>query len=297
MTKKRIPARIVLLLLCMPLAMMIFPTAAHADMGPKPSVRITFEGLGEELCYATLLSKEKSTGPECAWDGSEETANPHKLDGELWKAFAEYKDDSGFYFLQRCWTVNETKQLAWTYYPPDTFKILLYFPESGVFVSSGICEKYAFDSYFTAHMKNAESGVQDVRLDMRRSYDYTWEILSLVIRITLTVLLEMGVALLFGYRENRQLLLIVGVNAVTQILLNVLLNIVNYREGPFAFLEFYLLSEVIVFAVEAAVFCIFLGKFEKKPRTRWISVFYALTANALSFAAGLIVARYLPGIF
>lgn len=297
MTNKRIPTRIVLLLLCMSLAMTIFPTAASADMGPKPSVRITFEGLGEELCYGTLLSKEKSTGPEHAWDGSEETANPHKLDGELWKAFAEYKDDSGFYFLQRCWTINETKQLAWTYYPPDTFKILLYFPESGAFVSSAICEKYAFDSYFTAHMENAESGVQKVCLGVHRSYDYTWEILSLVIRITLTILLELGIALLFGYRENKQLLLIGGVNAATQILLNVLLNIINYNEGPFAFIEFYLLFELIVFALEAAVFCIFLGKLGKRPRARWLAVFYALTANALSFAAGWIVARYVPGIF
>lgn len=39
------------------------PTAAYADMGPKPSVRIAFAQMGEELCYATLLSKTPSTGP------------------------------------------------------------------------------------------------------------------------------------------------------------------------------------------------------------------------------------------
>ena len=32
--------------------------------------------------------------------------------------------------------------MAWTYYPPQNFKVLLYFPQEGVFVSSGsACSK------------------------------------------------------------------------------------------------------------------------------------------------------------
>ena len=93
---------------------MLIPINVRADVGPKPSIHIAFDGLGEELCYGTLLSQNDSTGPSSAWDGTEEH--------------------------------------AWTYYSPKSFKILLYFPEQGVFVTSGIYERYAFDSYYTVDM-------------------------------------------------------------------------------------------------------------------------------------------------
>lgn len=38
------------------------------DVGLKPSIHISFEGLGDELCYGTLLSKKDSIGPSSAWD-------------------------------------------------------------------------------------------------------------------------------------------------------------------------------------------------------------------------------------
>ncbi len=41
----------------------MFPNTAKADIGPKPSVVIDFNGLDEKTYYATLLSSEKSTDP------------------------------------------------------------------------------------------------------------------------------------------------------------------------------------------------------------------------------------------
>ena len=37
--------------------------SAAADTGPKPSVRVRFRNMGEELCYGTLISEKPSTGP------------------------------------------------------------------------------------------------------------------------------------------------------------------------------------------------------------------------------------------
>lgn len=39
------------------------PLPVNADIGPKPSVVISFKGLEGETYYATLLSKAESTGP------------------------------------------------------------------------------------------------------------------------------------------------------------------------------------------------------------------------------------------
>lgn len=292
-------------LLCT-ITVLLLTVTASADMGPKPSVRITLEGLGDELCYGTLLSEKKSTGPSSAWDGTESGARHNEneyysyaeLDYATWKAFAEYEDTDGYYFLQEGWRVDETKTLAWTYYPPQSFKLLLYFPESNTFAVSGIYEQYAFDSYFTVNMDGMSIGAVDPPLLVaEKSYDYTWELVSLAARIVLTILLEVGIALLLFYRAKKQLLLIAGVNVITQIVLNVLLNVINYNAGSLAFTAAYIFFELIVFAIEAVAFSILLPRCSKTPTKRWKTVLYALVANAASFAAGFAIAKMIPGIF
>lgn len=294
-----------ILLLCL-LFFAPFPQiTASADMGPKPSVRIAFEGLGEETCYGTLLSKNSSTGPSSAWDGDAESGR-HKgndeyydLDYEIWSAFVGYADTDGYYFLQEAWRVSETKNIGWTYYPPSSFKILLYFPERNVFAVSGIYERYAFDSYYTVDMTDirldeADSGQ---RLAAERSYDYTNEILSLLARILATVVIEIAIAWSFGLREKKQLWCLTGVNGATQIVLNVLLNAINYASGQFAFIAAYFLLEIIVFAVEAAVYALFMNRISVKQRRKRVYVGYAFVANAVSFIAGFGIALLIPGIF
>lgn len=283
--------RILVFLLCLALLCGLAP-AAYADVGPKPSVHITFENMDDTLCYATLLSKTKSTGPSSAWDGDEDHIYNYNLDLEIWRAFVEYEDPDGYYFLQEGWQVNETKSFAWTYYPPSSFKVLLYYPETGEFVTSGIHERYAFDSYFTIDLNSVGS-----TLTLRKSYDYTWETISLVARIVLTILLELGVALLFGFRGKQVLLTITGINVVTQVGLNLALNIINYSQGSMAFVLFYLLLELAVFVLEAVLYLRLLQRASPIPLKKRRVILYALAANVLSFAGGLWLAVQIPGIF
>lgn len=312
--KNRKLTRVFTALLCAVLVMMVFPITASADTGPKPSVRITFENLGTEECWGTLLSSKPSTGPSSAWNGNEEDAqhneNPNgyysyqKFGYDIWKAFVDYDEKDDYYFLQEAWQINETKELAWTYYPPNEFKILLYFPETGEYAVSGVYERYAFDSYFTVNMDGVKLSVDyneelssDDRLNAYKSYNYGVEIGSLVARILITIIIEMGIALLFGYREKKQLLLLVGVNSGTQVILNVLLNIINYNSGEMVFVVFYVLFELVVFAIEAILFYHLLNKISIKQKPKWLAVVYALVANAVSFGAGMMIAECLPGIF
>ena len=288
------------LLLCILVVCLFLPAEGHADAGPKPSVNVTFENMGDELCYGTLLSKTDSTGPYSAWDGDEEHIYNYDLPDEIWAAFVEYEDPDGYCFLQTGWLCSETKELSWTYYPPSDFKILLYYPESGAFVTSEAYERYAFDSYYIVNMAGVEpkeEGLQSALLLARRSYDYTWEAVPLVCRIVITVLLEIGIALLFGFREKKQLILILTVNAVTQIVLNVLLNIINYSQGGLAFMLFYVLFELVVFVIEAVAFSALLRRVSEKRVPGWKPVVYALAANIVSFGGGWLAAQWVPGIF
>lgn len=51
---------------CAVFVVIVLPITANADMGPKASVRIQFENMGDELCYGTLLSEKESIGPASA---------------------------------------------------------------------------------------------------------------------------------------------------------------------------------------------------------------------------------------
>jgi len=302
------------ILICLVLAVSLFPITASADTGPKPSVRITFENLGDEECWGTLLSSKKSTGPSSAWDGNENNArhneNPNgqydwqDFGYDVWKAFVDYDEKDDYYFLQEAWQINETKELAWTYYPPNEFKILLYFPETGEYAVSGVYERYAFDSYFTVNMDGVKLSVDyneelssDERINAYNSYNYRVEILALIARIIITIIIEMAIALAFGYWEKKQLLFLAGMNAGTQIILNVLLNIINYNSGRIAFVLFYILFEIIVAIIEAVVLLVFLNKISITQRKRWLMVVYVILANVVSFWSGLYLADWLPGIF
>ena len=302
--KKRMYVGLFMLLFYLIFAVTALPITANADMGPKPSVRIQFKNMGDDLCYGTLLSKEACTGPARVWDGTSRNEQLYDLDRDIWKAFVDYKDPDGYYFLQRGWTVSETGEIAWTYYPPGNFKILLYYPETKTFVSSGIYERYAFDTYYTVDMEGVRIGSVEYnedlstneRINAYRSYNYRKELLSLAVRILLTIAIEMAVALLFGFLQKKQLKILALVNITTQLLLNLLLNIIHYNAGPLIFIISYVFFEVIVFALEAGLYCKLLKKVSEKEEN-WYYILYSFVANSASFWVGYYLATVLPGIF
>ena len=198
-----------------------------------------------------------------------------------------------FWFLQEWWECSGQNPLSWTYYPPVQFKILLYFPDSDTFCISPIYERYAFDSYFTADLADWESG----EVAAVRSYDYTQESVNLVVRIVLTIILELLVAWLFGLRQKRVLAFLAGVNLVTQIGLNVVLNVINYKSGQMAFTASFIGLELVVLAVEVVLYTMILHRISSNPDLRAKSAVYAVVANVASFAAGLGLAHLIPGIF
>ncbi len=279
-------------IMCFIMVFAMLPITAHADTGPKPSVRINFENMGEEVCYGTLLSKTDSTGPSSAWDGNPEHIYNYDLDIDIWQAFVDYEDVDGYYFLQEGWLCSESKELNWTYYPPSSFKILLYYPELDTYTVSGIYERYAFDSYFRVTMDGLEiKSVDD------KAYDFTWELISLACRVVVTIALELAIALLFGLRQKKLIMTILGVNVVTQIGLNVALNIINYNRGAYMFVFCYVLLEILVFIVESVAYTVLFRKSSEPQISKKRTVSYALIANIVSFIGGMAIAQLVPGIF
>jgi len=284
--------RITMLIICILMVTMLMPMSVSADIGPKPSVHINFMDIGDELCYGTLLSKVKSTGPSYVWDGNPDYMRLGNLDIETWQVFVDYEDEDGFYFLQESWICSDSESLDWTYYPPAEFKVLLYYPETDTFVTSEIYERYAFDSYFIATMNEAGTG-----LNLVKSYDHSLEILGLVCRIIITIIAELGVALLFGFARKNLITVILKVNVVTQIILNVVLYIINYNQGGFAFIFYYFILEFLVFVAEYLAYRTIFAKKEGIRISKKKILAYAFTANAGSLIVGIWISSLIPQIF
>lgn len=291
--KKRLWAAVLIFILLIPL----LNVTASADSGPKPSVVVSFKGLKQESYYVTLLSEKASTGP---YSKSNEY-RPSYGSEEIWRKFSQYPDADGFYFLGFFSDCSDTDTFKWTYYPPATFKILLYFPEYDRFiVSPDIYERYAFDSYYTVDASGLD--IQSVTaagedMSVRRTYDFTWEVFSLLCRIAATIAIELGAAWLFGFHRKKHIRIIALTNIATQTILNILLNIVNYNGGQFAFIFNYVWMELAIIIIEGIIYTKLLRQDEAAPGRKRSAWEYAFAANILSFAVGMLIAKWMPGIF
>ncbi len=290
---------------------------AFADTGPKPAVHVSFENLGGAKCYATLLSKRPGGGPWSVWDGREESAEADPTP-EIWMAFAKYEDPDGYYFLKQVWEVGDEKSFTWGYYPPEDFKVLIYFTDTGRFASSGPLTRKAFDTFYV--VKVEEQGISGVEYDEENSSDkrlvaFHWRNYRYVLgqcawRLLITLAIELVIALIFGLWRGKSLLIILAANIATQVLLDAVLLLADLFLMPIWIYILFIAIEIGITALEAWFYCKIIPKVwvskknraliaagelsEKKinslktPSNRKLIV-YAIVANAVSFAAGWII--------
>ena len=270
---------------CLFLLLSFFTLPAFADMGPKPSVVVDFTGIPEGTAYyVTLLAQETESGPWSAGDDLWMEENP-----AVWKRFVTYRDVDGFHFLGDFGECTETNQFIWGYYPPEVFKILIYFPETDTFaVTDEIFEQYAFDSCFEAEYH------RDGTLTAKRSLETEWQIVAFLVRLVLTVAVELLIALPLWFR-GRQLLLILGVNVLTQLVLNLTL-MRGFEPSFFWYVTLYGVLEFLVALLEGTVYLIFLPRLGE-VREKGLPMFYALVANLASFLLGYVLSKPFPNLF
>ena len=78
--------------------------------------------------------------------------------------FKGFKDEDGFFYLNYFQDLTDGL-LYRPFYPPEEFKVLLYFPDSDTFlVSDASYHRYALSSTF-------EADILDGRIDLKANYD------------------------------------------------------------------------------------------------------------------------------
>ena len=281
------------LLLLAAVLLRLYPRVALADSGPKPKVQVAFTHLKEGPCYATLLSETSSTGPAWAAENGKFDEEKYRIyangiDKEGWMTLVNYKDPDGYYFLQEVWKIDTGNELDWNYYPPQNFKICVFYPETGRILTSEPLTRYAFIARFTADL-SADDGIKTGEgiITARKDLAIARESGYLLARILVTITIELLVGLAFGFGKKPQIRIIILVNIITQILLNAALFLAYFRTGPRAYIGYGVLLEILIIIIEALIYRKWLSKTEPMRSGKGIYWLYALTANVLSFIAGL----------
>lgn len=282
--------RIVALILLTTVFLSVFSFHAFADTGPKPSVVVDFEGMEGEIYYVTLLAKETSTGP---YSLAEEGYMHPIPEGQetAWQAFLNYRDADGFHFLQYMEACSGKGRFFWSYYPPEEFKILIYFPEYDSFsVSEEVFTQYAFDSYFKAT-------VSGDTIIAERTYDVAWEVFAFVIRLVFTLGIELIFAWAFGFRSKKLFLTVLAANIVTQLGLNLYMLHHGYQRMFLMYIYCYFVAEVIIVVVEAMAYSYAAKAWADDDSANLHPVQLSVIANLFSFGLGYIVSGWFPFVF
>ena len=253
-----------------------------ADMGPKESLYIEITGIEGDY-YVGLLSAFGVGGGEFATDS--------KLCSEKLKVLNQYQDKDGYSCLSKYWTVEGETRCEWSYRPPKEFKILIYDVEKECYYVSEKCELYSLDSSFYVDIEDGEITVKKGLLLV--SLRTLVRIIEFIIRLLITLSIEVKIAKEALYKSKEGLQIITRTNIVTQILLNIILFVL-----PIFYVMFlYIPLEIIVFLVEAIIYVFTLYKYDENyingKDKKWICklrVFkYAFVANATSFILGAII--------
>lgn len=246
-----------------------------ADMGPKPASYITIKGI--EGDYVACFASKDTTGPNFDYDSWLEYDT-----GIEYNSIMKYSDEDGFKWITTYFKCSGTQEISFTYYCPSEYKIVIY-QNDEFLIATDILEMYAFTTYYEVDFLEGISVSQE-NIKVINTYNYFNEILNLVIRVVLTLVIEIGLLFLFKLYTKRNLSIVIIVNLATQIFLNVVVNIELFYSGFLSALILLFVLEIFILIIENVLYQALF-----KEKKHWVILIYSILANVLSFVCGLII--------
>lgn len=279
MKRKTTPlARAVLpLLLCV---LFLIPTA-YADLGPKPELTVTVVNAPEGELYLDLLTRGNPT--QYSWFDEEDEAacdpvilqNLRSLEGDGW-VLAYSTGISGRPPVFGDLRPREDGTWRYSYVGlPQTFRVA-----AATAGQAQAAETAYTRDYFSNIVYDWQTNT--VREATPTPLRFLARLASTLIP---TLIIEGLIFWLLGFRERHSWLVFVVVNVITQIGLHLAMGASLTRSGWYFMSYFFLLllPELIIWAVEAALYAALLREHDRYQR-----IGCALLANLASFAAGFI---------
>lgn len=288
-------------------SMFVFSTPVSADVGPKPTSTIEIIGIDEPYHFDLLV--EYSFSVPILTDiqilsqiESEYYAEdyPNILNG--------FQDDDGFasytlytsepHVIRQLENANEF--YVGYYRAPSIFKIVIVTESNNVFISKIINKTY-FSAHFTYDFSNdtvieeatnTSDYVYDDVGEVSEDFPYFAVIGIALLGVILTLIIELGVLYIFGYREKETYKIVLLTNIGTQLVLNLCVFFGFALWSIFGGIGILLIGELLVFIIEIIVYQI---TFKERHRVKPIP--YALLANFASLILGWYILYWIGLIF
>lgn len=255
------------------LSISIVNISVSADMGPKPKITIDIKGI--EGDYVAAFAATEAWGPNIDYEMWLEYSDEYDHFPE-YNPIMEYKDEEGFKWITFYKICSDEDEIAFTYYRPEIFKLIIY-KNGKLFEATEIIETYAFNSEFEIDFSNN-------KIVISNNYNYKAEVFDFFLRLFLTFGIEIGLFFVFRLFTKRNLIIVILMNLLTQVALNVIINLVTYYNGLLDALFIFYICEFFIFILEALIYSIFMKDKNKKR-----ILIYAILANLASLITGIIL--------
>lgn len=267
--KRKLTVIAIILTLILPL----FAQKTYADMGPKPSIELKFEGLDDQVYYVSVFSLPGTYGPNGSINDVK-VSYGRGVPDEVQDQFFAYKASDNFCF----WGVTKkiTKEdnvFSWSYYAPEDFKVVVLLPDGRIIEGEGM-KKETFEAYYTCRIK-------DNKVEVQESFNYLAAFGKMLLRMAATILVELIIGFIFGYRSKPEIKRIVITNIITQLLLNLGVTVTDIYGGLLTALILMVPMEIVIFIIEGISYH---GRLSGSKIKSWL---YALFANGITFYIGL----------
>ena len=261
----------------------------RADFGPKSAVTIDIIGVDQPYFFELLYEDELPEDQE-RLEAYQSSLYNYYITQSFFPEMIKDISIDGFIssMLYRGRPTIPTVMgdtFRYTYVPPQTFKLILIF-EDDTYVTSPVITTKLFNSHVTWDLSSVDLSYTQNDVGLIEEIIPIYHMTSdLLIRILVTIAVELFVLFLFKYRLKRSYLLVLGINAITQTVLTVFMFLMRYFFMPF-FGEIFALTvgEFFIFLIEAVIFMRFLR--EKKTKRAFG---YTIIANLASLVVGFIL--------
>lgn len=283
-----------------------FMSLVNADVGPKPETRVEIIGLDQDY-YFDLLFPIDAYKVKVLTDEEMNAAIENDYYREDYPDVLNgYRDEDGYasYTLYRG-IPHHIGQVSdhlysWGFFnPPDKFKIVLILESSDIIIVSDIIHKTLYYAEFTFDLSHDDLLEQDFYQGVERYlvenavYEYipwTKMIIQFVLAVILTLILEVFVLFMFGYKKKSSYIFVFYINLITQVLFHSGLIYFSLRGAFFGFVASFIIGEVLVFGIEMYLYRKYL---KEKPIN--IASLYGFVANLVSMVLGTLILGYTIG--
>lgn len=252
----------------------------QADMGPKPKTIINITGIEGE--YVAAFASKKANGPNIDYQQWCEYFKDNESFYIKYNPIMEYSDEDGYKWITTYFKCEGKSEVRFNYYRPKEFKLVIYKDDKLYKVTDEI-NCYAFTSKYEINFNESNQTIK-----IKNTYPYFKEILLFILRLSITLAIEIGLFFLFRLYTKRNILVVGITNIITQVLLNIILNLELYFNGSLSAILLYILLEFIILIIEPIIYVIFT-----RNKNKFLVLLYGILANILSFIIGAILLTFI----